>query len=404
MRVLQINAAYKHGSTGRFVYELKDSLQKYGVETLVATTKAQKSQGVYVVGNRFDWKLHGLLSRIFGLQGYFSYLSTRKFLKKIKTFYPDVIHLHNLHANYINFPMLMRFVAKKNIPLVITLHDCWFFTGKCCHYTADGCYKWQTSCGNCLALKKYNPSWFFDRTEKMHRDKKKLFSEIPQLYVIGVSNWLTNEAKKAPVFVSAKKIECIYNWVDTDVFSPRNTCEIRKKFSLENKKIILAVASYWLKVKGVDKLQELSKLLKDDEQLIVVGKISEEHRRKFSFKTLCLPSTNSVEELADIYSMADVLFQPSPEETFGLVVAESMSCGTPVVCFRSTANPELVNEKTGAVSEHFSAQSALKEIRKVLRNGKAYYFKECRNFAINNFEKKKNTEKYYALYKEIMGR
>ncbi len=401
MKVLHINAVYQHGSTGRFIYELKNSLQPYGVETIIATTRTEEKDNVYVVGNSLDWKLHGLFSRLFGTQGYFSYFSTKKLLRKIDQESPQVIHLHNLHANYIHFPKLMKYVAKKKIPLVLTLHDCWFFTGKCCHYTVDGCDKWQTNCHHCVSLKKYNQSWFFDRTPKMHRDKKKLFGNVSELYVIGVSQWLTNEARKAPVFENAKKIDCIYNWVDTEIFSPKDASALKKELHLEDKKVILSVASIWSAPKGLGKLRELSEHLRDGEQLVVVGRMSEEDRNKFSKKVLCLPPTNSTEELAVLYSMADVLFQPSLEETFGLVVAEAMSCGTPAVCFRSTANPELVNEMTGAVAEDFDVESALNAIRNVLQKGRENYSEECRRFAIENFEKSKNTEQYYQLYEYI---
>ena len=402
MKVFHINAVYEYGSTGRFIYELKHSLQKYEVDSLVATTKTINKEDVYIIGNRFDWKCHGFFSRLFGKQGYFSLLSTKKLLKKISCEKPEIIHLHNLHANYINFPMLMKYIAKCNIPLVVTLHDCWFFTGKCCHYTVDNCYKWKTSCHHCPSLKKYNRSWFFDRTPKMHKDKKNLFSRVPNLNIIGVSHWLTEEAKKAPVFATASRIECIYNWVDTEKFSPKNANDMRKELSLENKKIILSVASAWSSVKGLNKICEIAKLLEEDEQIILVGRIGNEDKEKLPDNVICLPPTNSIEELAIIYSMADVLFQPSLEETFGLVVAEAMACGTPAVCYRSTANPELISEATGAVSAQVSAESALKSIRQVLNNGKTYYSEVCRKFAIENFEKHKNTEKYYELYKDIL--
>ena len=402
MKVLHINAVYPYGSTGRFVYELKNTLQPYGVQTVIATTRTQEKEDVYVIGNSLDWKCHSLLSRIFGTQAYFSRISTKKLLKQIDIESPDIIHLHNLHANYINFPKLMKYIAQKDIPLVVTLHDCWFFTGKCCHYTVDCCDKWQTNCHHCIALKKYNRSWFFDRTAKMHRDKKRLFANIPQLYVIGVSQWLANEAKKAPVFATANKIDYIYNWVDTEIFAAKDATNIRKKLHLEGKKIILSVASIWSSAKGLSKIFELEERLTEDEQIVLVGKVDEEVRKSFSGKGLWLPPTNSTAELALLYSMADVLFQPSLEETFGLVAAEAMSCGTPVVCFRSTANPELVNEKTGIVLEELDIESAVQGLRKVIQNGKPYYSQACRSFAIENFEKSKNTQQYYELYESIM--
>ncbi len=402
MTVLHINAVYKIGSTGRFVHELCEQADKKGIKSFVATTKGPNKENVYKIGNKLDWKAHGFLSRVFGKQGYFSYFSTKRFLNEVDKIRPDIIHLHNLHANYINLPMLMKYIAKKEIPLVVTLHDCWFFTGKCCHYTADNCLKWQTECQKCPSIKKYNKSWFFDRTHFLHSEKIKLFTSINNLYVVGVSKWISRQAEKAPVFNNAKEINCIYNWVDTTVFAPKDYTELKNKYNPDNKKIILCVASIWSAEKGFDKIVELSQLIGNDEQIVVLGRISEKNKKRLPNNVVCVPNIYSTEELAQFYSMADVLFQPSLEETFGLVVAEAMSCGTPVVCFNSTASPELVNNVRGGVVSDYSIQSALCEIRRVLENGKAYYSGNCREYSTRMFEKKKNTNKYCKLYEDIL--
>ena len=156
MRILQINAVNAIASTGRNAKELGDFLLTNGHDSIIAYSKGpsiEKDREV-IIGNNFDVKFHGLLSRLSGKQGYFSFFSTKKLLMYIDSLAPDVVVLNNLHANYINLPLTLKYLTKKDIATVAVLHDCWFYTGKCCHYTAQGCYKWKESCGDCPQLKK----------------------------------------------------------------------------------------------------------------------------------------------------------------------------------------------------------------------------------------------------------
>ena len=401
MKVLQINAVNKISSTGRTASELSEYLWNNGHECINAYSKGVSVDKTreFVIGNNVDTKLHGLFSRVFGLQGYFSKTATKKLLRFMDNYNPDVIILRNLHGNYINLPLLLKYLAKNDIATVAVLHDCWFFTGKCCHYTVDGCYKWQEKCGSCPSLKKYNKSWFFDRTAKMLSDKKKLFGAIPRLAVVGVSDWLINEAKKAPVFENAKVFKRIYNWIDTETFSPQNSESLRQRLGLIDKKVILAVAGGWSKEKGIDTLLDISKQLTDDEKLVIVGNIS---NIELNDNIIHLPATTSVDELAEIYSLADVFVQPSLEETFGKVTAEALATGTPAVCFNSTANPELIGEGCGSVVETGDINAFIRKVQEIAQNSKQEHIAVCRAFAVNNFDKDTNFKEYLNLFEEII--
>lgn len=401
MKILQINAVNKIASTGRTTSEMAAFLRNAGHSCVVAYSVGpqENSNWEYQIGSKADAKLHGLFSRISGKQGYFSKRATRKLLDFTDRFAPDIVVLRNLHANYIHLPMLLQYLAQKNIATVAVLHDCWFYTGKCCHYTVAGCYKWQESCGNCPALKKYNKSWFFDKTAEMLEDKKRLFGAIPRLAVVGVSDWLTNEAKKSPVFRSAEEIERIYNWVDTKTFAPHETTALRQKLNLQDKKVILCVASGWTKDKGLDTVLQLADRLTDEQRLLLVGCVPE--GVVLNSNVLHIPQTHNIEELVSYYSMADVFFQPSLEETFGKVSAEALSCGTPVVCFNSTANPELVGKECGAVVSIGDVDALIEQIGNILGNGKDAYVKPCRDFALQNFDLDKNMQQYIRLFETL---
>lgn len=402
MKVLQINAVNAIASTGRNAKELSEYLIKNGHSCVIAYSKglSVNPEYEYKIGSNLDTKLHGLLSRITGMQGYFSRTATKKLLQFMKNYNPDVVVLNNLHGNYINLPLLLRYLAKNDISTVAVLHDCWFYTGKCCHYTAQGCFKWKETCGKCPQLNKYNKSWFFDRTTKLHKDKIKLFGNIPRLAVVGVSDWILNEAKQAPVFKNVKVFKRIYNWIDTDVFYPRNNDNLRNELGLEDKKVILSVANIWSKEKGLDTAIQLASQLNANEQYILVGNIGDV---KLPPNIIHIPATNSVEELARYYSLADVFVQPSLQETFGKVSAEALACGTPVVCFDSTANPELVEDGCGYIMDNGDMDNMISKIRLVFGNGKEYYSNNCRNFATQNFEKITSLKEYSNLFENMSG-
>lgn len=403
MKVLQINAVNKIGSTGRNCYEISNFLIEKGDICVTACSRGNNvyDKNEFIIGNKLDTKIHGLLSRISGMQGYFSIKATKKLLNYMDKFNPDVVLLGNLHGNYINLPMLLKYLSKKDIITVVVLHDCWFYTGKCCHYTIDKCYKWLEKCGNCPSLKKYNKSWFLDRTEKMLSDKKNLFNAIPKLAVVGVSNWITKEAKKAPVFKNAKEIIRIYNWIDSEKFYPRNIENLKEKLGLKDYKILLCVASNWNKEKGIENIIELSFKLSNTERIIIVGNISDEYKKKLNKNVILVPTIESLDILAEYYSIADVFVQPSLEETFGKVGAEALACGTPIVCFDSTANPELIGEGCGSIVKVGDIDKFYQEIKNILKNGKDFYRKNCIEFANKNFNKDKNIEQYLCLFERL---
>ena len=347
MKVVQINAVCGYGSTGRICAEISEYIKNDIENYILFGNGESKHFAAKRLNSDFGVKIHGLLSRLTGKQGYFSIVHTNKIIKELEKIKPDIVHLHNMHGNYIHFNKLLNYLAKKDIATVITLHDCWFFTGKCTHYTVDKCYKWQTGCYNCPSLKKDNPSWFFDRTKKMWNDKKKHFEAIPRLGVIGTSQWVTDEAKKS-FLVNAKIIKRIYNWIDTKVFNNQNI-NIKNNCSIpDNKFLILLISAFWSEeTKKFKDAIELSKKIDDDMHIIMVGKGMNDF--DFPKNMTKITYVGDTEELASIYSSADVYVHLSYEDTFGKVIAEAMACGTPAIVYDSTGIPELIGENCGYV-------------------------------------------------------
>lgn len=397
MKVLQINAICGNKSTGRTTIELAKALEDHGHAGYVAygegNTDYQKS---YFIGNWLDHKIHALLSRIFGLQGYFSNMATKKLIKYIEAISPDVVHLRNLHGNFVNLPMLLKFLSNRDIATVITLHDCYFFTGKCFHYTTNQCYKWQFMCGECPYVDQGMPSWFFDRTHKLLTDKKRGFMSIPRLAVIGVSQWVTGEAEKS-ILKEAKIIETIYNWVDTKKFFPRLN-DKKKELGIEHKFVILGVSTVWAESKGLNDFLQLSAMLSDQYVIVLVGKLQNKTHAK---NIIHIPATHDINELAEYYSMADVFFTPSVEETFGKVIAEALACGTPAIVYDSTACSEVVGPGCGAVVGSHDLAAVYSAIQEIYNKNKRTYSQACVDFVNQNFEMTSNIEKYLHLYERL---
>ena len=396
MKVLAINAVYGISSTGRGCLELHDYLVREGHSFLtVYGNDKGKYEDAKFVGNLFTRKFSALLSRITGKTGYSCLLNTKKIIKTIEGYKPDVVHIHNIHANFVNIHKLLEYLAKKDIPTVVTLHDCFFYTGGCTHYTTNGCFKWKIKCEKC---KFKTNAWFFDRTAKMFGDKRRLFNDIKNLAVVGVSDWITKEAKQSPIFKNAKIIERIYNGIDLSVFRPRAT-DFKEKYGLNGKKVVLGVASGWSEKKGLKVFCNLAEKVDDSYAVVLVGNVKGSN---LSNKIIHIPSTDNVEELVDIYNGADVLLQSSKEETFGNVVAEALASGIPVITNDSTANPELVDEKCGIVLHDFSTENIINAVKQLTDGNAEELPLKCRERAEILFNKVNNVREYLKIYTDLL--
>lgn len=399
--ILQINVINEASSTGRTTKELGDFLTARGFNSHIAVAIGKRDDGVYIIGNCLDHKLHALFSRIFGMQGYFSKIATFKLIQYIKKMNPDVVHLRNLHGNYINLHMILKFLAEYDVPTVITLHDCWFYTGKCCHYTTVGCQKWKDVCGCCPKLKDDNVSLLFDRTKKMQQDKKVLFGKIKYLSVVGVSDWIVKEAKESTVFSTTYNISRIYNWIDIKKFKPMEYKMLKHELGLDDKFVLLSVASGWSEKKGLDKIIDLSKNLPNDIIIVLIGECQDKNVETLSNIVLC-GSISNTDMLPKYYSMADVYLNLSIEESFGKVSAEALSCGTPVIAINSTANGEVVGPECGFVLKEYDKKAVLECIDIVKENRKESYVQKCVDWARKNFSMESNAQQYIDVYNNLI--
>ena len=397
MKVLQINAVYEYSSTGRTTTELHQYLLSQGIDSYVAANNVKDSEHFIKLSSALPMYLHSFLSHLTGKQGYFSYFSTKRLLRKMDRIRPDIVHLRVLHSNCINLPLLLKYLAQHKIPVVLTLHDCWFFTGHCCYFSDSGCNKWKSGCGNCVDKKKWNSSWFFDHSQSNLTDKERLFSKIPKVAVIGVSDWVTNFIKDS-ILKDSLIIRRIYNWVDLSKFVPHPT-NVRNKFNIIHDFVVLGVAQNWTSSKGIEDIKAIARH-RPNYKFLLVGNIYKQSL-PLPANIITVGVSSSVAELADYYACADVFINLSVRETFGKVTVEALACGTPVVAYDLSATPELVRKECGFVCEYKDYDSILQGLDAIHDKGKEFYSKACVKFTTSNFDKNKLMNDYIQLYKEL---
>lgn len=345
MKILQINS-FGNLSTGNIAVDICRLIRKSGNDGIVAFSRntVPKDIPFIKIGNKKDLYIHTLMTRITDRTGFFSKSETRKLISKIVEYNPDIIHLHNLHGYYINIEILFEFLKKTQIPVVWTLHDCWSYTGHCCYYNMVNCDKWKYKCSKCPQKRAYPASFLLDSSTWNYNKKKNLFSDV-NMTIVTVSKWLENEVRHS--FLSNYPIKTIYNGINLEVFRPRKS-SFRDKYSLKQKKIILGVASTWSERKGLSDFIKLAEKLDNRYRIVLVG-IPEKEKKILPENIIGLEKTVRSEELAEIYTAADIYFNASVEETFGLTTVEALACGTPVIVYNSTALPEVVKNNSGYV-------------------------------------------------------
>lgn len=399
MKILSINLG-NFSSTGGIAQGIKNQAVKKNIEYILSYPVAPQNKATrqddWVIGNSFGRKCSITLGMITGFNGCFSVFATKKLLIKISKFKPDIIHFHNLHNNYINLPMLFKYIKKHNIKVVWTLHDCWSFTGQCPYFDMINCKKWQTGCHSCTKYNEY-PKALVDNTKTMWKLKKKWFNGVKNLTIVTPSQWLGNLVKQS--YLKNYPVKVINNGIDLSVFKPTES-DFRKKYGLENKKIILGVAFDWGERKGLNTFIELSALLPDNYKIFLVG-IKDETKKILPENIVAIGRTKTVQELAQIYTMADVFVNPTREENYPTVNMEAIACGTPIVTFNTGGSPEILDKSTGAVVNYGDTEKLVAEIIDVSTNNK--YSKENCLKRAESFDSNEKFLEYIKLYEKIIA-
>lgn len=402
MKILHINTVCGLGSTGSIAADIAAECEKRGHAYYIAYGQGDTAyHRSFKIGGRWENHFHNLVcSRLLGMQGYGTYRGTKKLIAWMRELAPDVVHLGNLHGNYLNLPLLFDYLRQSRIPVVLTLHDCWAFTGKCSHYTAAGCYKWKTQCEACPQYRKYPPTLFFDRSARLFRDKRNWFTSLARLQVVAVSQWLKQEAEES--FLGKWPVSRIYNWVDSTRFRrvvPDET--FCRKYRLpEGCKFLVSISAGWNEhsSKYRDAVNLASKL-PSDYRLLLVGSVN---RGTTIAPPIChIPYIADPGDLSAVYSLATAYVHLSVEDTFGKVIAEAMACGTPPIVFDSTACPEIAAEYGFAVAPHDvdTIVALLPRVESITPAHREKLIEHVRT----NYDYAENTGRYLEIYEQMIS-
>ncbi len=397
MKVMQINVVYNTGSTGKIMCDIHTELINDGIESVICYGRGNNTndKNVYKTCGELYSNFNNLISRFTGIMYGGCLLSTNKLISIIKKETPDVVHLHCINGYFVNIYRLISWLKKSKIKTILTLHAEFMHTANCGY--AFECEKWKTGCGKCPRLKLETKSVLIDGTHRSWVKMKKAFEGFENLTVVSVSPWLMERAKQSPILKDFNHIT-ILNGLDTDIFHPTES-KIKAELGIENKKMIFHATPKFdndpNNIKGGYYLIKLAEMMKDTafviagtypeglsvpENMILIGKVSDQKK------------------LAEYYSAADLTVLTSKKETFSMVVAESLSCGTPVVGFKAGAPEVICIPEYSRFVEHGNLE-ALCTVANELINLQ-FNPNEIGLSAAQKYSKKRMTEQYIDAYKK----
>lgn len=387
-KLLQINATANWGSTGRIAEHINIKAKERGWDCYIAYGRKNNSSHSQLirVGSVLNPYIHFAQQFFFDTEGLNSQCPTRRLIEQIKSLKPDVIHLHNIHDHWLNYKILFEYLNTTDIPIVWTQHDCWAFTGGCMHFVHSNCEKWKTHCKDCPQKKS-----FLDSSKRNFKLKKLLFEGNRNMTIVAVSQWMGIFLQES--FLKNKKIEVIHNGVDLNVFKPISDNKGKNKFQ------ILAVSSVWHRSKGLYDVFKLRELLSEEYEITMVG-LSADQVKQLPKEIIGIQRTQNIQELVKLYSESDVFINPTYADTFPTVNIEALSCGTPVITYKTGGSPEAIDTNTGIVVEQGDINAMAEAIKKLRVNPLSS--EACRKRAVEFYDKNKCFDKYVDLYEKLI--
>jgi putative colanic acid biosynthesis glycosyltransferase len=401
MKILQINTSVNTGSTGRMTEEIGQKIIDNGYESYIAGRKVGpdgSKSNLIEIGSDWDTIMHGLKTRVFDKHGFGSRRASEKLIQRIEEINPDAIGLHNLHGYYLNIEVLFNYLERVRKPVLWTLFDCWAFTGHCTYFDSIGCERWIDGCYSCPKKNKYPASYFLDRSKKNYLEKKEIFNKLDNLTFVTHSKWLSDLVKRS--YLNQYSVKTMHSGVNLNVFKP-GTEHLSTNLKNLDKSIVLGVASVWDERKGLKDFLKLNDLKNEEYQLVLVG-LSDKQLQSIPDDIIGISRTENLEQLAALYSVADVFINPTWQDNFPTTNLEALACGTPVITYNTGGSPEALDEFTGFVVDKGDINAIHKSIQKIIEKGTAYYSTNCRQRAMNCFNKDEQFQKYVDLYKEMM--
>ena len=320
-------------------------------------------------------------------------------IRHLRRFRPDIVHLHNVHGYYLNYPLLFQYLREADIPVVWTWHDCWSMTGHCAYYSTETgvCEAWKTACHDCPKLRDY-PRSLVDSSKSDFLLKKQLFCAVDKLTIVPVSYWMERNVQQS--FLKNKPTRVIRNGINLQAFYPRENREaLREQWGIDGSKyVLLGVATQWNARKGYSDILSLAQM--PECQLVLVG-LTKQQRLALPEGVIGIEHTESMDQLAQLYSLADLFVNPTYSDTFPTTNLEALACGTPVLTYNTDGSPETLDDSVGVVVERGNKQ-ALQDAVRCLQTHPLDR-KACAAFAQERYDRDKCFYPYMQLFNQLLN-
>lgn len=398
MKMVQINCVFGEGSTGKIIEAIHNYAVTHGDESYVIYGMGEKHEDAHLIRTtpKLVRKMQSLRSRITGYPYGGCLWGTHTAIKALRRIKPDIVHIHCANAYMVNIYRVLEYLKKEHIPTVLTNHAEFMYTGGCTH-TVD-CNKWLTGCHDCDKIGKEHPiSYFFDRTGKEWKLLQKAYEGFEKLTICCVSDWVKERASQSP-FYTGHPVITVLNGLNTEVFHYTDPSGLRKKLGLEGKKIVVHVTpDFYSIIKGGQHVIEMANRFPDIE-FVIVGSDAKDENVPANCHFIGKITDQTL--LAQYYSMGDVCLLTSVRETFSMVCAEALCCGTAVVGFRS-GGPELISLPDYSA---FVEQGQDDELENALREmlGRVYSKKALSEESVKVYSQETMCKKYYSVYGDLL--
>lgn len=403
MKILQISGTYFRAQE-KIIYSIHDFLRKNGHESYVLYSYGN-SDDPHIIKYETKWanSIRRILRKYVTTSPHCAFLATLQLLKKINKIKPDIVHLHILHNGYIDYILLFKYLAKKKIPVVYTMHDMWEFSGGCYYYTDIHCNGYTENCQNCPKDKSRldcNPK----KTSHYLNIKMNLFRCLKKIVFVGVSDWICQEAKKSKL--NDYPIYTVWNALNSDIYKTFDQTNLENNHpSLSSDELfkIIGVANCWTARKGIHLFFKLADILGEDYKILLVGKASKQLQEEAPSNISFLGSINDKMELAKYYAQANIHISMSTEETFGFTFVEAALAGTKSIGFNSTAIPSVINKIKGFVVPPNNVQAVVDQVIKLNKNRQLCKLNKTERKEIyKEFSPEKMAQDYYQIYSSIL--
>lgn len=282
----------------------------------------------------------------------------------------DIIYIHWVQKGFLNISGYRK-IAETGKPVIIFMHDMWSITGGCHH--SFTCEKYKAKCYDCQFFPGHKKN---DLSAKGFRKKMKLYSGFSNLYFVSPSKWL-KECAESSSLTRNREIFLIPNLLDRKIFRPVDKKVARVLLNIDNGNSVIAFGALaidspykgWEYLKNA--LDKLSGTYRETTiSVLIFGKCNVEVIRKnIPFDTVFTGYLKDEYSAALVYNAADVFVTPSLADNLPTTVLESLSCGTPVVGFRTGGIPDMIEHKiNGYLAEYRNSDDLAEGIKYCLSN------------------------------------